>query len=57
MDTANGANAAIFPAKGIPQLYVVSAAGKIVCDTHTVPDAAEAIDAELNKGQSLPPRR
>jgi thiol-disulfide isomerase/thioredoxin len=49
LDTTDGANAAIFPPKGIPQLYVVSAAGKIVCDTHDVAEAVEAVDAELKK--------
>jgi thiol-disulfide isomerase/thioredoxin len=49
MDTSDGANAAILPPKGIPQLYVISASGKIVCDTHDVSEAVEAVDAELKK--------
>jgi len=49
MDTNKGANVAVFPAKGVPQLYVVSAAGRIVCDTHDVAEAAAAVEAEIKK--------
>ncbi|MCW3098480.1 MAG: thiol-disulfide isomerase-like thioredoxin [Chthonomonadaceae bacterium] len=49
MDTPQGANIANFPAKGVPQLYVISAAGKVVCDTHDVAEAVKAVEAELKQ--------
>jgi thiol-disulfide isomerase/thioredoxin len=49
MDTLRGANGANYPAKGIPQLYVISRRGRIVCDTHEVSDAVAAIEGELKR--------
>jgi thiol-disulfide isomerase/thioredoxin len=38
-----------FPAKGIPQIYVIAPDGTITCDTHDVSEAADAVEALVKK--------
>jgi thiol-disulfide isomerase/thioredoxin/uncharacterized GH25 family protein len=49
MDTGKGVNYTTFPAKGIPQLYLIDSNGKVLCDSHDVSEIADALEVQLRK--------